>query len=1022
MKEDGESSFTKPSPSGRYELYPVDIVYHNNRKSGEYRVYVFTKQVGVDLDSSDRGRLVVVEVRGWMPYMFLKVKDDDIKKMKTTVSEFLKQASAKVGFCTKFAHGIDSSSDLKFIDGYGYRPDDAKERFIKVSVSDPSVYKKFAEIVPYEMYMAQVDHVCQFKIDVGLAHPNKLLYLGSGVTDQELPNGSLRLTRSLHNLTAINNDGKEIPTLKAMSIAIKCISESGAFPKAKNMGDRIIQIASVTTSDVLRAKHDRAHFEKCVFVVVPRDSAVDAVVDAVVEPCDSERSMLEKFREHVVSADPDIITGYKVRSFDWPYILDRFDHLSINPAFSRRDDGGNWSYYLRDDGKEAVRSHDRILVDMCDVVMAERNLRSDSLGSVVAEFLPGEPKLVDLKWDKIKELHEDTSATRAEIARCCVTHALIPLNLMIKFNTAMSMLELSNITGVPMRYIYDRGQQVRVMTLITREARIHEMIFPTKAPGAAEQRDSRSDVREGSSTGSGDNEAEAKAKKPASSRKRKASSSDLDDVGAIHTDTEGRDGDTYRNNDSDNDSDSRNDRVDDKEEGIVGKHSSSSKSRYKGAKVVDPKSKYYDEPVVTLDFASMYPSIIIAMNLCYSTLRLQHSEVQTSKQAKRQRVDEGNDKEDGDDYKYTQGRPSPVGDEFEPESVRKGILPTVLEGLLESRKQVKEEMEKCKDDPFIWSVLNERQLAIKKCANSVYGFTGTKENAMLPCVEIARSITAYGRALMDNTIDYVKGENQNVIYGDTDSVMILCEGKTVAEAMNMGKELAEIISSHFPDPIRLEFEKVYKPYLIVGKKKYAGAVYCSNPHSHDKLDIKGLDAVRKDCTPYVSQITKDCLQHIIEKRDVKAASDIATKAVHDLGQGRVGVAELILNGTHTRKKYKNKPTHLVVVEKRNARGGKPAKVGERIPYVICKQLETDNEELRKEYEARAEEFTKCKNKVKMRYERKIAYRAEDPDYAKDKDLPIDYAYYLTKLKRSLIELFTPVLGGRREALSQITAL
>ncbi|KAL1487136.1 hypothetical protein MTO96_031101 [Rhipicephalus appendiculatus] len=278
MNGEGESSSTRPSSSGGYKLYPVDIRYHNDAKRGQYCVYVFAKQVGVGLDCHDRRRLVVLEVTGWMPYMFLKVKDGDVQEMKRAVSKYLqeaRQSCSSVRRNINFVHEIiDTSSDLKFIDGYGYRRDEAKERFIKVSVSDPSVYRRFAEIVPYEVYMAQMDHVCQFKIDVGLAHPNKLLSLVPGIAYNEGPNESLRLRISVQNLEVIDNDGEETPTLKAMSIDIKCISESGGFPKADNVGDRIVQIASVTTfGRVARQTRQRALREmriRCWFVRLRR--------------------------------------------------------------------------------------------------------------------------------------------------------------------------------------------------------------------------------------------------------------------------------------------------------------------------------------------------------------------------------------------------------------------------------------------------------------------------------------------------------------------------------------------------------------------------------------------------------------------------------------------------------------------------------------------------------------------------------------------------------------------------------
>lgn len=42
--------------------------------------------------------------------------------------------------------------------------------------------------------------------------------------------------------------------------------------------------------------------------------------------------------------------------------------------------------------------------------------------------------------------------------------------------------------------------------------------------------------------------------------------------------------------------------------------------QYEGATVIEPKRGYYDAPIATLDFSSLYPSIMMAHNLCYTTL------------------------------------------------------------------------------------------------------------------------------------------------------------------------------------------------------------------------------------------------------------------------------------------------------------------------------------------------------------------------------------------------------------------
>lgn len=117
---------------------------------------------------------------------------------------------------------------------------------------------------------------------------------------------------------------------------------------------------------------------------------------------------------------------------------------------------------------------------------------------------------------------------------------------------------------------------------------------------------------------------------------------------------------------------------------------------------------------------------------------------------------------------------------------------------------------------FEKAVQNGRQLALKVSANSVYGFTGAGVG-QLPCLPIASSVTSYGRYLLETTRSFVEERfstahgyenNAQVVYGDTDSVMVKFGTKTVAETFPLAIEAAEKCSDIFPDPILLEFEKV----------------------------------------------------------------------------------------------------------------------------------------------------------------------------------------------------------------------
>lgn len=87
--------------------------------------------------------------------------------------------------------------------------------------------------------------------------------------------------------------------------------------------------------------------------------------------------------------------------------------------------------------------------------------------------------------------------------------------------------------------------------------------------------------------------------------------------------------------------------------------------------------------------------------------------------------------------------------------------------------------------------------------------------------------------------------DSEVIYGDTDSIMVNFGVKTIEEALKLGKEAAEYVTKFFTEPIRLEFEKVYCPYLLMSKKRYAGLLW-TRPDKHDKIDSKGIETIRRD--------------------------------------------------------------------------------------------------------------------------------------------------------------------------------
>lgn len=99
---------------------------------------------------------------------------------------------------------------------------------------------------------------------------------------------------------------------------------------------------------------------------------------------------------------------------------------------------------------------------------------------------------------------------------------------------------------------------------------------------------------------------------------------------------------------------------------------------------------------------------------------------------------------------------SPAGHVFVKAATKKGILPQILDELLAARKRAKKDMAAA-SDPMIKAVQNGRQLALKVSANSVYGFTGANVG-QLPCLQIASSVTAYGRNLLYSTRSFVESK------------------------------------------------------------------------------------------------------------------------------------------------------------------------------------------------------------------------------------------------------------------------
>jgi DNA polymerase delta subunit 1 len=395
-------------------------------------------------------------------------------------------------------------------------------------------------------------------------------------------------------------------------------------------------------------------------------------------------------------------------------------------------------------------------------------------------------------------------------------------------------------------------------------------------------------------------------------------------------------------------------------------------AEFQGATVLPPTPNYYQDPIATLDFASLYPSIMQAHNLCFSTVILDEPERLNGAVSK-------------STYEIGTQRVTFVNSE-----TTKGILPSILQNLLSARKQAKKDMEAA-TDPFQQQIYNSRQLALKISANSMYGFTGVANNGMYSCLWVANTVTLTGRKMIDATKNFVEAHypGVNVVYGDTDSVMcrfsrsspLLAEVKTEEELMPRIFEVAEDMSRRasalFKAPNKLEFEKVYYPYLLIGKKNYVGMKYEGSPTKEPKMDAKGIEIVRRDKIAILRNTLKDILYLSLQRKAYDEAFTLLQGMVSKFVTGSITVDDVVTSKSLKSEYKSDMQPQLTVVRKMVKRKafGVP-RVGDRVPFVILEDASEPN----------------------------MSLRAEHPEYAKRNRLTLDRLYYLGLVETALLRV------------------
>ncbi|KAG5651144.1 hypothetical protein H0H81_009716 [Sphagnurus paluster] len=277
--------------------------------------------------------------------------------------------------------------------------------------------------------------------------------------------------------------------------------------------------------------------------------------------------------------------------------------------------------------------------------------------------------------------------------------------------------------------------------------------------------------------------------------------------------------------------------------------------------IMEPASGFYSSPLVVLDFQSLYPSIMIAYNYCYSTClgRVKDFCGRNKLGVVDLDLPPGLLRSLSEHIQSMYNVPIPTsltyffkvapnGIIYVKPEVRKGLLGRMLVELIGTRVMVKQAMKGAKNDKSLQRILNARQLSLKYIANVTYGYTSANYSGRMPAVEIADSIVQSGRETLEK-----------VVYGDTDSIFIYLLGRTKEQAFLIGNDIADTITAMNPSPIKLKFEKVYLPCVLMAKKRYVGFKYEHIDQEEPIFDAKGIETVRRDGVGAQRKMTETCL-------------------------------------------------------------------------------------------------------------------------------------------------------------------
>ena len=854
---------------------------------GEHQISIFGK--------TENGKSVCVTTT-FDPYFFVKLPrgttDQDVSRLYNDICRLKRDHVTSYSLTKqKDVWGFQNNEEFHFM----HLNFKSLEHRRKVN----SIFMYNNEFKQYHVYESNIDPVLRLMHRTGIQSTG-WLDTGDTCVRSHLAKTDIDLwCNDWSTLKPVERD--DIAPFIVASFDIECNSSTGKFPDPNVPDDACFQIAI----SLCKFGSDEPYEKVC--LCYKKTDGPDVI------SFDTEKEMLLAFKKYMNEKDIDILTGWNIFGFDLEYIYKRAAMVGCGIDFYQlgklKDTECHLvmkklsSSALGDNFLKLLPMSGRFVFDMFHEVKKGYKLDSYSLNNVSKLYL-GDQKIDMAPKEMFARFVEGDPKKLYEVAEYCIKDTLLPHKLMKKMCILLNLVEMAKATWVPLSFLVERGQQIKVFSQLSKKARELGYMVPTI------------------------------------------------------------------------------------------KYGSLPEEQYEGATVLEAQKGAYYTPITALDFEALYPSIMMAHNLCYSTYVMDERRYGKIPGITYETFNIGNKT-----YKFAQDVPS--------------LLPAILMELKQFRKKAKRDMAAATG--YMKEVYNGKQLAYKVSMNSVYGFTGAGKG-ILPCVPIASTTTCRGRGMIEETKTYVEANfpGAKVRYGDTDSVMVEFDVgdrkgvEAIEYSWEIGERAAEECSALFKKPNNLELEKVYWPYFLYSKKRYAAKLWTKGKDDQmhmDYIDVKGLQLVRRDNTPHMREVCKELLDVVLTSGDPGPPKELARERANELLSGGISHDKLILSQSLS-DSYKvggksvsiSSPesihinqAHVQVVNKmRQRKPGSEPQSGDRVPYLLTK---TDN--------SKAKAFEK----------------SEDPKYVEEHNIPVDYHYYfVNKFLNPVCDLLDPLFENTKQEI------